>query len=113
MGKQQVTWKEYCADHELKELQESIDRGTRCRDITEITLKTALNTKSCVMHHRDAFNPEHGFIEHDSNDKGVENNVEKTDDFGPNDFILFHIDKICVPKDRNNMEPFGKGLKGH
>ena len=36
MGKQPVTWKEYCT--------ESMDRCTCCHDITEIQLKTALNT---------------------------------------------------------------------
>ena len=37
-------WKEYCADYWLKELQESMDRYTGHRDITEVLLKTALNT---------------------------------------------------------------------
>ena len=40
VGKQLVVWKEYFAEYWLKELQESMDR---C-DITEILLKTALNT---------------------------------------------------------------------
>ena len=44
VGKQPVTWKEYCAEHWLKELEESMDKCTGCRDITEILLKTALNT---------------------------------------------------------------------
>ena len=44
MGKQPVAWKEYCAEHWLKELQGSMDRCTGLRDITEILLKTALNT---------------------------------------------------------------------
>ena len=39
VGKQQVHWKEYCAEYWLKELQESTGR----RDKTEILLKTALN----------------------------------------------------------------------
>ena len=43
-GKQPVAWKEYCAEYWLKELQESIDRCTAYHDITEILLKTALNT---------------------------------------------------------------------
>ena len=42
--KQPVAWKEYCAEYWLKELQESTDRCTGRRDITEILLKTALNT---------------------------------------------------------------------
>ena len=44
VGKQPVDWKEYCAEYWLKELQESMDRCTGRRDITEILLKTALNT---------------------------------------------------------------------
>ena len=44
VGKQPMDWKEYRAKHWLKELQESIDRCTGRRDITEILLKTALNT---------------------------------------------------------------------
>ena len=48
VGKQPVAWKEYCAEHRLKELQESMDRCTGNHDITEILLKTALNTnQSC------------------------------------------------------------------
>ena len=43
-GKQPVAWKEYCAEYCLKELQESMDSCTGCRDITEIQLKTLLNT---------------------------------------------------------------------
>ena len=35
---------EYCAEYWLKELQESMDRCTCCHDITEILLKTMLNT---------------------------------------------------------------------
>ena len=44
VGKQPVAWKKYCAEYWLKELHESIDRCTGRRDITEILLKTALNT---------------------------------------------------------------------
>ena len=44
VGKQPVAWKEYCAEYWLKELQDSMDRCNGCRDITEILLKTALNT---------------------------------------------------------------------
>ena len=44
VGKQTVAWKEYCAEYWLKELQESMDRCTGRRDITEILLKKALNT---------------------------------------------------------------------
>ena len=44
VGKQPVGWKIYCAEYWLKELMESIDRCTGLRDITEILLKTALNT---------------------------------------------------------------------
>ena len=44
MGKQPVAWEEYCAEYWLKELQESMDRCTGCRDITERLLKTVLNT---------------------------------------------------------------------
>ena len=36
--------KKYCAEYWLKELQESMDRCTGHHDITEIVLKTALNT---------------------------------------------------------------------
>ena len=44
VGKQSVAWKEYCAEYWLKELQESKDKCTGRLDITEILLKTALNT---------------------------------------------------------------------
>ena len=44
VGKQQVACKVYCAEYWLKELQESKDRCTGRRDITEILSKTALNT---------------------------------------------------------------------
>ena len=43
--KQPVDWKEYCAEFWLKELQESRDRFTDRRDITEIPLKNG------VKHH--------------------------------------------------------------
>ena len=43
VGKQSVAWKEYGAGYWLKELQETMDRCTGRRDITEILLKTALN----------------------------------------------------------------------
>ena len=42
--KQPVAWKEYCVEHWLKELQESMDRYTGCWDVTEILLKTVLNS---------------------------------------------------------------------
>ena len=44
VGKQSVAWKEYCAEYWLKELQESMDRWPDFCDITEVLLKTALNT---------------------------------------------------------------------
>ena len=44
VGKQPVAWKEYCVEYWLKELQESMDRCTGRRDITETLLKTAQNT---------------------------------------------------------------------
>ena len=44
VGKQPVAWKEYCAEHWLKELQERMDRCTGCHDITAILLKTAIKT---------------------------------------------------------------------
>ena len=34
VGKQPVAWKEYCAEYELKELQESMDRRTGRCDLT-------------------------------------------------------------------------------
>ena len=43
-GKKPVAWKEYCVEYWLKELHESRDRCSVRRDITEIILKTALNT---------------------------------------------------------------------
>ena len=44
VGKQPVAWKEYCAEYWLTDLQESMDRCTGHRDITEILLKMELNT---------------------------------------------------------------------
>ena len=44
VGKQSVALKEYCAEYWLKGLQESMDRSTGPRDITEMMLKTTLNT---------------------------------------------------------------------
>ena len=44
VGKQPVAWKEYCAEYWLKEFQESMDKCNGHHDITEILLKTALNT---------------------------------------------------------------------
>ena len=38
-----MAWKEYCAEHWLKEVQESME-CSGCHDITEMLLKTALNT---------------------------------------------------------------------
>ena len=46
--KQPVALKEYCAEYWLKELQESMDRYTGCHDITEIPLKTVLNTTQSI-----------------------------------------------------------------
>ena len=51
VGKQPVVWKEYFADYWLKKLQESKDRCTGCHDITEILLKTVLNTIQSINHH--------------------------------------------------------------
>ena len=44
VGKQPMAWKKYCAQVLVKKLQESMDRCTDHRDITERLLKTALNT---------------------------------------------------------------------
>ena len=44
VGKQPVAWNKYCAEDWLKELQESMDRCTGRRNITEILLKTTLDT---------------------------------------------------------------------
>ena len=44
VGKQPVAWKEFCVEYWLKELQESMDRCTGYHNITEILMKTALNT---------------------------------------------------------------------
>ena len=41
-------WKEYCAEYLLKNLQESGDSCTGHGDITEIFLKTALNTNQSI-----------------------------------------------------------------
>ena len=46
--KQPVAWKEYCAEYFLKDLQENMDRCTGRRDVTEILLKTALNTRQSI-----------------------------------------------------------------
>ena len=42
VGKQPVSWKEYCAEYWLKEFQESMDRCNGCHNVTEITLKTGI-----------------------------------------------------------------------
>ena len=49
VGKQPVAWKEYYVEHLVKELQESMDKCTGRRDITEILLKTALNTIQSII----------------------------------------------------------------
>ena len=51
MGKQPVAFKEFCAGYWLKEFQESMDRCIGRRDITEIVLKTALNTINQSINH--------------------------------------------------------------
>ena len=43
VGKQPLAWKEYYAEHFLKELQKSMNRCTGRRDIRD-TVETALNT---------------------------------------------------------------------
>ena len=50
MEKQQVAWKEYCAECWLKELHKSLNTCTGCRDITEILSKTALKTIQSYDH---------------------------------------------------------------
>ena len=50
VGKQPVAWKEYCAEYWLKGPQESMDRCSGHRDITEILLKTALNTIESISY---------------------------------------------------------------
>ena len=42
--KQSVAWEEQYEEHWLKELQKSMDMCTKCCNITEIMLKTELNT---------------------------------------------------------------------
>ena len=44
VGKQPATWKEYCVENWLKELQESMDRCFGHHHITEILLEMVLNT---------------------------------------------------------------------
>ena len=44
VGKQPVAWKDNLAQYWLKELQESMGRCTGHHSITEIMLKTVLNT---------------------------------------------------------------------
>ena len=48
VGKQTVAWKEYCAQYWLKELKESMGRCTASRDVTEIPLKSGLNTVQSI-----------------------------------------------------------------
>ena len=48
VGNQPVAWKEYCANYWLKELQEHTGRCTGRLDLTEILLKTALNTMQSI-----------------------------------------------------------------
>ena len=43
-----MAWREYCVEYWLMELQESMDRCTGCSDITEIMLKTTLNTMQLI-----------------------------------------------------------------
>ena len=43
VGKQPVSWKEYCVEYCLQEFQESTDGCTGRPAMTEILLKTALN----------------------------------------------------------------------
>ena len=50
VGKQTVALKEISTGYWLKELQETMDRLTGRRDITEIMLKTALNTIHSINH---------------------------------------------------------------
>ena len=52
-GKQQVAWKEYCAEYWLKELQESMDRCTGHCNIAEILLKMVLN----IIHNQSSITP--------------------------------------------------------
>ena len=44
VGKQPVACGEYCLEYWYKEFQESMDRGSGPRDITEITLKMVVST---------------------------------------------------------------------
>ena len=44
VGKQPVAWKDNCTEYWLKQLQESMGRCTSRFDITEVLLKTVLNT---------------------------------------------------------------------
>ena len=47
-GKAASAWKEYCSEYWLKDFQDSMDRCTGHCYITEILLKTALNTIQSV-----------------------------------------------------------------
>ena len=51
VGKQPLAWKEYCAEYWLKELQDSMNSGTSHRNLTEMLLKTALNTMQSINLH--------------------------------------------------------------
>ena len=46
VGKQQVAWKEYCAENWLKELLTSMGRSTGWHDITDKMLKTTVKHKT-------------------------------------------------------------------
>ena len=46
--KHPVAWKDYCGEYWPTELQESMDRCTGRRDITEMLLKAAINTMQSI-----------------------------------------------------------------
>ena len=51
VGKQPMAWKESCAEYWLKELHESMDRCTGRCGVTEILLKTGLNTIQSINYY--------------------------------------------------------------
>ena len=96
-------WKEYCTVYWLKELLESINRCTGCRDISKILLKMALDTIQSINYPFTIL--EHWQILTLLMKSPLENIVGKGENAGNQHFLLFPQSFLALQKEIASFEP--------
>ena len=114
VGKQPVARREYCSEYWFKELKESMGRCTDHCDITELLLKTALNTTQSILQLTDSYgrNPRVNFNSLSNNpnfkrpetEKPFESIVGKGENAGIKHFLLFPQCFLPFTKQLSNFQ---------